>query len=116
MSEYSADVDAILAGNRTVAEAARLAELLGPKFQEATERYAGCFGVTGVGDDFADQVAPSVDRQNEALARAAAAISTGLLAAVEAISEHGRAVQKPQVDASEAIHDQAGRTGDGARH
>jgi hypothetical protein len=116
MSEYSADVNAILAGNKTVAEAARLGELLSPKFQEATERYTGCFGVTGVGDDFADQVVPSVDRQDEAIARAAAAISAVLLATVEAISAHGRAVQQPQVDASEDIHDQAGRTGDGTRH
>lgn len=114
-SEYSADVGAILAGNRVLAETVMLSRKIGPGFQRDTEAYHGCFGETGVGDDFADQVVPLVERTDEALLRAVNAMSEAFLALIDATGTLPNTVQQPQVDATDDIHDQMGRNEAGPR-
>ncbi|WP_434587654.1 hypothetical protein [Streptomyces sp. A5-4] len=104
---YSADIQAILAGSKSIADAVRYSEALVPNFERDSGEYSGWWGEEGGDDLFANQVGDQVRKEQEQVILTADAITNGFMALVDAVAAEAGNVQRPQALAVEDIQSQS---------
>ncbi|MEE1940107.1 hypothetical protein V1L54_11975 [Streptomyces sp. TRM 70361] len=113
MSEFSADVEEILASSRELRQLMHLGKQMVQRFEEGTSYYEGCWGVEG-DDEFANNVVPQVRKTKEALGRAAGTVDQVADGVVETLATEADAIRKPKDDAHVDIDRQRGSFDDDA--
>ncbi|PJE95504.1 hypothetical protein CUT44_23175 [Streptomyces carminius] len=108
MSEFSADVEEVLASSRELRQLIHLGKGMIQRFEDGTSYYEGCWGVEG-DDEFANNVVPQVRLTKEALGRAVGTVDQVADGVVETLAAEANAIRRPQDDALEDIN----RQGDG---
>ncbi|MFJ1600507.1 hypothetical protein [Streptomyces sp. NPDC088261] len=93
---YSADIQAILAGSKHIAAAVSYGERMVPNFESDSEGYSGWWGEEGGDDLFANQVGEQVRDEQERVITTANAITEGFLALVDAVAGEAQNVRRPQ--------------------
>jgi hypothetical protein len=111
MSEFSADVEEILASSREMRELMHLGQQMTQKFLDGTSRYKGWWGEPGA-DEFANAVGPQVEQTEEAFTGAVGAVDAVPKGLVEAFGVEAAVVKGSQEAALEDIQSQGGGSDD----
>ncbi|MEV0302135.1 hypothetical protein [Streptomyces prasinus] len=103
---YSADIQAILAGSKHLADAVRYGDEMLPRFETGYAVYSGWWGEEGGDDEFANAVGEQVRKEQEQVSATVTAITGGFLALVDAVAAEAEHVQRPQTQALDDIEAQ----------